>query len=159
MALILSGDTGPSFVQSAAMPTGSVIQTINVIYSAQASNSSGTLSDTGLSASITPTSSTSKILISVTMNGIYNGSNPNTGVQFAVLRGSTNLNIFTNYTCYLGTAAYSLLTSASTVYLDSPATTSSTTYKVQFARNAGSGTVGVQWNSDVSSIILQEIHG
>jgi hypothetical protein len=139
------------------LPLGTVLQTVYGNYSTQVSNSTGTFTDTGVTATITPFSSTSKILVLVTVNGIYNGANANTGVQLAILRGATNLNAFTNYICYLGTASYSLLAAAAANYLDSPATTSATTYKVQFARNAGSGSVGVQWNSDVSSITLIEV--
>jgi len=156
--LTLPNVTG-TFLTSATttgFPAGSVIQVVSATYSTSASTSGTTLVDTGLSASITPTSSSSKILVLVTMNGLINGSTANTGIKLAILRGSTNINTFAEYTCYTGASA-SLITSAAGNYLDSPSTTSSTTYKVQFARRDGSGTVSVQANSDSSTIVLMEI--
>jgi hypothetical protein len=135
-----------------------VLQVVSANYSTQTNTTGTTLVDTGLSASITPTSSSSKILVLVTMNGLLNGGTANTGVKLAILRGSTNINTFAQYTCYIGSSV-ALLASAAGNYLDSPSTTSSTTYKVQFARNDGSGTVTVQANSDSSTIVLMEIAG
>ena len=155
MALILSGDTG---VPASGMPTGSVIQTVSASYATPTNTSGTTLVDTGLTASITPTSATSKILILVTMNGLLNGGTANTGIKLAILRGATNINTFAEYTCYISSSS-ALIASAAGNYLDSPNTTSSTTYKIQFSRRDGSGTVSVQANSDSSTIILQEIKG
>jgi hypothetical protein len=42
-------------------------------------------------------------------------------------------------------------------YLDSPATTSATTYKTQIANPDGSGAVGTQANNEYSTITLMEI--
>jgi hypothetical protein len=137
---------------------GNVLQVVSATYSTATSTSGTALVDTGLSASITPTSSSSKILVLVTMNGLLNGGTADTGIKLAILRGSTNINTFAEYTCYLGSSV-SLITSAAGNYLDSPSTTSSTTYKVQFARRDGSGTVSVQANSDSSTIVLMEIAG
>ena len=137
---------------------GNVIQVVSATYSTATITSGTTLVDTGLSASITPTSSSSKILVLVTMNGLLNGATAATGVRLAILRNSTNINTFAEYTCYTSASA-SLIASAAGNYLDSPSTTSSTTYKVQFARRDGSGTVSVQANSDSSTIVLMEIAG
>ena len=66
MALILSGDTGPSFVQSAAMPTGSVIQVQYSVGGSSGTSTSTTYVDDGLNVSITPKFSTSKIFVTCT---------------------------------------------------------------------------------------------
>jgi hypothetical protein len=68
MALILSGDTG---VPASGMPTGSVIQTVQATYGTQVSTSSSTYIDTGLTATITPSSATSKIMVIVCQNGLH----------------------------------------------------------------------------------------
>jgi hypothetical protein len=153
--LITTASSGQS-IPKAALPTGSVLQVVQGTYSTVTSTSGTTLIDTGVTATITPTSSSSKIFVLVTMNGLYNANVASVAVKLAILRNSTNLNAFCNYTNFITTTA-GLLTSASSNYLDSPATTSATIYKVQFARVDGSGTVGVQWNSDFSSITLLEI--
>jgi hypothetical protein len=44
-------------------------------------------------------------------------------------------------------------------YMDSPATTSSTTYKVQFNLSIGTGSITAQRDSATSSIILMEVKG
>jgi hypothetical protein len=154
MALILSGDTG---VPASGMPTGSVIQTVNAAYSTQTSTSSSSYTDTGLTASITPTSSSSKILVIVSVNGVYkNGSNASIGLN--VMRDATQITqIAINGLSYTGDTSASQ-TSGSINYLDSPATTSATTYKVQFKNGASSGSsVTINDSSCTSTITLLEI--
>ena len=133
-------------------------QTINS--GSQFSTGSGTYVDvTGYNCSITPTSSTSKIL--VTINPIFllnNGSGTSQRVALKLLRDSTSLldqNDFCSHQVgnaeadYLGVAGYFQ-------YLDSPSSTSALTYKVQIKQHAGGGTTYVQ---ATSSIMLQEISG
>lgn len=144
-----------SKIESAGLGSGTVLQVIQGSTTTATSTSGTTLVDTGLSANITPKFATSKILVLVTMNGLITFGT-NTGIRLAILRGSTNINTFAEYTCYTNASA-SLILSAAGNYLDSPSTTSSTTYKVQFARKDGSGNVSVQGNSDSSTIILMEI--
>ena len=133
-------------------------QTINS--GSQFSTGSGTYVDiTGMNCSITPTASTSKIL--VTLNPIFllnNGSGTSQRVGLKLLRDSTSLldqNDFCSHQVgnaeadYLGVAGYFQ-------YLDSPSTTSSITYKVQIKQHAGGGTTYVQ---TTSSIMLQEVSG
>ena len=133
-------------------------QTINS--GSQFSTGSGTYVDiTGMNCSITPTASTSKIL--VTLNPIILINYASGGTQrcaVKLLRDSTSLldqNDFCTHQVgnaeadYLGVAGYFQ-------YLDSPSTTSSITYKVQIKQHAGGGTTYVQ---TTSSIMLQEVSG
>ena len=133
-------------------------QTINS--GSQFSTGSGTYVDvTGYNCSISPTSTSSKIL--VTINPIFllnNGSGTSQRVALKLLRDSTALldqNDFCTHQVgnaeadYLGVAGYFQ-------YLDSPSSTSSITYKVQVRQHAGGGTTYVQ---ETSSIMLQEISG
>jgi hypothetical protein len=150
--ILASGQSIPS----AALPVGSVLQVVQGTYSISVSNSTSTFADTGVTATITPKFSTSKVLILATVNGLYNNANSATDLKLAIFRGATNLNAFLVDTNYIGTAT-ALITSASANFLDSPASSSALTYKIQFARNAGAGTVNVQSNGDVSSITLLEI--
>ena len=133
-------------------------QTINS--GSQFSTGSGTYVDvTGYNCTISPTSTSSKIL--VTINPLFllnNGSGTSQRVGLKLLRDSTSLldqNDFCSHQVgnaeadYLGVAGYFQ-------YLDSPSSTSTLTYKVQVKQHAGGGTTYVQ---ETSSIMLQEISG
>jgi hypothetical protein len=134
MAIVINGTgtiTGISATDGLSSPqTGSVLQVVNATYSTLASSTSSTYADTGLSASITPKFSTSKILVMIGAAGCSKQTG-NTGVGLRILRGSTTILNFEGGICYSGNSNY-LSASASTSYLDSPATTSATTYKLQF---------------------------
>jgi len=144
-------------VAAARLPAGAVLQVVSATYSTQVTNSTQTNADTGLTATITPSSATSKILCIVNMAGLYNGGNNGLGHQLQLIRGATNIGTFARYTNYI-TSALGLINHAGYNFLDSPSTTSATTYKVQFCKSDGTaGTVGVQQNSDVSAITLMEI--
>ena len=133
-------------------------QTINS--GSQFSTGSGTYVDiTGMNCSITPTASTSKIL--VTLNPIVlmnNGSGSTQRWSLKLLRDSTSLldqNDYFSYQLGNGEADYNGI-AGYFQYLDSPSTTSSITYKVQIKQHAGGGTTYVQASS---SIMLQEVSG
>lgn len=159
MALILSGDTGPSFVQSAAMPAGTVLQTVTGTTSTEVTNSGGSYTDTGLTATITPKSATSKILVLVNQVGVVkNNGNASNGIYLKLLRNGTQISLITNAAGYTGTTLVNYVGTLSTSYLDSPATTSALTYKTQFTNNTSAGTVYVQASSEATSTItLMEI--
>jgi hypothetical protein len=159
-ATIASGNISASIltsgtVPSARQPTGSVLQVVNATYSTEVSTGSSTFSDTGLSASITPSSATNKILVLVDIQGTKN--NNNTGLDLILVRGSTNILQFAKNAGYTGTTAYNIIGSVSCSYLDSPSTTSSTTYKVQFASNANLTNARINDNTQASTITLMEI--
>lgn len=136
-----------------------VLQVVNATYGTQVSNGSTTYADTGLTATITPKFSTSKILVLVHQSSI--AKDGATSVNTKLLRNSTNILVFGGTMSASASAANTSASSASCSYLDSPATTSAVTYKTQFAINNGSGvTAYVQWNSiGFSSITLMEIAG
>lgn len=135
--------TTGTLVTSNAMPTGSVLQVVSTNKTDTFTSAAGsTWTDiTGMSVSITPTRSTSKIMIVVSMFGVFWQQGFN-GMILSLLRGSTAIGGgdaagsrsrvigTTNSTGYGGVldigSQYHL------TYIDSPATTSSTTYKMQF---------------------------
>jgi len=152
---------------------GKVLQVVQTVKTDTFSSSTGSFIDvTGLSVSITPSSASNKILI---LSDIRYGTNANSGYAFfKLLRGSTDI--------YLGDAAGSrirgfggggstdaaTLTQLSTVFLDSPSTTSSTTYKIQiYNQNAATYAVYVNrtyndtdntsYSRAASSITVMEI--
>ena len=128
----------------ARLPTGSVLQVVNSYTTTTTTTTSASAVDTALSATITPTSSSSKILVLMSSNGqcARVGSVANGDMYFYIVRGSTQLtssrlginfgvttwnDFFPAQNCY--------------TYLDSPATTSATTYKMQISVSSGSLTV------------------
>jgi hypothetical protein len=160
--LITTASSGQS-IPKAALPTGSVLQVVQAVKTDTATTSSLTFGDiTGLSVSITPTSATSKILVLLTLGGI--AINPN-AVQINLVRNSTNIaqpdsgpNKAT-MSPYPG--AINASRNSSINWLDSPATTSATTYKVQWCVDGGTAYLnrhisGLDYNS-VSTITVMEI--
>jgi hypothetical protein len=137
---------------------GNVLQVVNATYSTPATSSSSTYADTGLTATITPTSTSSKILILVHQAGVGKDYlNTNNAVHLRLLRGSTQLSEFAIDFALTVSATYNLNFNASTAYLDSPATTSAVTYKTQFRNKVAAAAVYVQNNGDMSTITLLEI--
>jgi len=155
--LITTGSTG-QVIPKAALPTGSVLQVVQAQYSSQSATSSNIFTDTGLTASITPTSATSKILVLATVNGLEksNGNN-NNSVGLKLVRNSTDLSTYIVFAGWTN-SLFSLITPSGVInYLDSPATTSSTTYKVQFRNEQNASAVYVQSSGSISFIVLMEI--
>jgi hypothetical protein len=141
--------TGTQSIPKAALPTGSVLQVVSATYSTQLDTSSTTYVDTGLSVSITPTSSTSKILVIASLLGT--GKNAaNDIAKFRLVRGSTE--ICQVHDCFYTNNTSPNFSPVTFHTLDSPATTSSTTYKAQIASGAGS-TVTFNANSRSNSTI------
>lgn len=134
---------------------GKVLQVVQGTTTTGAGNSTNTYADTGLSASITPTSATSKVLVMVNQIVDKRAGNVDSAVDLRILRGATSI-LESTYIFYTGSslAIYGI---ASLVYLDSPSTTSSTTYKTQFRNAIGAASVNVQQNSNGSFITLLEI--
>jgi hypothetical protein len=147
-------------IPSAALPVGSVLQVVSAITATQVSNSTSTPVDTGLTATITPKFATSKILVLVSQNGLQKTSaNSSNCIDINLLRGATSLLTPNAVGALLETGtALALIGSASIAFLDSPATTSATTYKTQFASRNGAASVLVQYaNISNSTITLLEI--
>jgi len=131
-----------------------VIQVVQSTSTGQASTTSTSFVTTGLSVTITPQSTTSKIL--VTFSGVPFTSSTNYG-YYTIYRNSTNL-AGGSTTAFSECSTSQVGTNASFTFLDSPSTTSATTYTVYF--KASSGTV--YWNdgtTTVSTITAQEISG
>lgn len=144
----------------AALPTGSVLQVVNAVYATQASSATNTPVNTGLTATITPKFSTSKILVLVNQSGLYkSAANTANGIDIILLRGATNICSFISNAGITGTLLQNGVASGSASALDSPATTSATTYKTQFFSTSNTATVYVQANNDTSTMILMEIAG
>ena len=134
---------------------GKVLQVVSATYSTETSNSTSTYADTGLTASITPSAASSKVLILVFSGDIYkSNANVLNRLSYRIMRGATSIHVAE--TIYTGAATELKMTHASS-YLDSPNTTSSTTYKTQFMNPANAASVTVQNNNSTATITLLEI--
>ena len=74
-------------------------------------------------------------------------------VGIRILRDATNI-----FTSVQGVFAANVGASVTSIYLDSPATTSATTYKVQFNRATGSGTAYSNVSGTLSNLVVMEIY-
>ena len=156
--VITTDDIAASAITRAKMGyAGAILQVVNAAYSTQATNSTTTYSDTGLTAAITPSSSSSKILVLVSQNGIYKSAgNATNAISLKLFRDATEIALAQD-ALYTSTASQLYIGTISFCYLDAPATTSSTTYKTQFANIIAASTVGVQVTNSTSHITLMEV--
>jgi hypothetical protein len=162
-----SGVTKATVNSSGLSSPGHVLQVVNATQGTEVGTTSSTYIDTGLSASITPSSSSSKILVLVSQNGVgkdASGGGGNTRLGMRLFRDSTQILQMEGISSQNGLTSSSFIGSVSTCYLDSPATTSSTIYKTQFANLDNNGTVRVNTSSGAgkesySTITLMEIAG
>ena len=139
---------------------GKVLQVVQATTSTAVEVASTTYADSGLSASITPSSASNKVLVIVTQNiDIAINDNGLKGYM-KLLRDATD--IVTDSIVQIiagGLTSHQMQLNHSIVYLDSPSTTSSTTYKTQIKVNDAnnSGRIRAQDESSPSQIILMEI--
>ena len=153
----------PSWATPAAGGGGKVLQVVYVNYSTSTTNSTQTYADTGLSATITPTLSSSKVLVLVNQKMYVARTAIQAGAALKLLRGATSIftpdtgNNESIYTRATGATIMELALGAGIQYLDSPATTSATTYKTQTRGYDAGTTTTTQINDSISSITLMEI--
>ena len=176
MAISTIGQNGlqqSRILTAVQQPAGAVLQVVSTTKTDTFSTTSTSFTDiTGLSVSITPTSSSSKILVISSLCGAVSGAS-NTG-QYRLMRDSTAIGI--------GDAAGSRTRSSSGLTyqadtnrldsytfqtLDSPATTSAITYKVQTITSSASFAVYIgrtytdsdsaTWPRTASTITVMEI--
>ena len=160
-------------VTSSKLSSGKVLQVVSVVDDTDTSITSATYTDTGLSANITPISTSSKVLITVNHSIYLSRSTTNTYGGYKLLRGSTD--IF-NPNPNDGNGPYGLgytsgETSAvlsafhTTQFLDSPSSTSQVTYKTQGRVYIASSSAQIRFNynnsvnNGKSVMTLMEVSG
>ena len=145
-----------SFSDSTSLPAASlnslrgafrVLQLFSASTTTQVTSTSTAYADIGLSVTITPTATTNKILLIAATSGYANNFSAAIGIRF--LRDATD--VFTSRQANL--VAFSGM-SFTSIYLDSPSSTSAITYKVQGARQFGSGTILFQESAAATSTFL-----
>ena len=136
---------------------GKVVQVVSGSTSTQVTNTANSYIDTGLTASITPSSTSNKILV-VVQQSIKKDAG-NTWCDVILLRDSTQIGIFASI-AYNGVSEHNYIgIGAGCSFLDTPSSTSSLTYKTQFRNVAATSSVFAQTDNGLSSITLMEIAG
>ena len=156
---IQSASLASGVPSSSNMPTGSVLQVVQGSTTTQTTSSSTTYTAaSGVTATITPKFSTSKILVLVSSTVSSGG-----GGQYIYTAIAKNGTV-----TFEGSASYAVGSGTNIwcpcimSYLDSPATTSATTYAMYFRQANGglSGNVQVGWGNTINSTVtLMEIAG
>tara|TARA_R100001377_G_scaffold11619_1_gene5807 strand:- start:550 stop:1017 length:468 start_codon:yes stop_codon:yes gene_type:complete len=137
------------------MPAGATLQVVNAVNTTYATSTSSTYSDTGLTATITPKFSTSKILIII--SACLGNSTAAKNNNVIIVRGSTELQSFSRV---MFNGASHSSAQQSFINLDSPNTTSSTTYKLQFMTDSGAFRFNdSSGDTPSSTITLMEVAG
>jgi len=156
---VLTADSAQATGMKWATPSsgGKVLQVVAAYTTTATVSTSSTFATTSLTASITPTLNTSKILIMHNLQEVYkNSGDTENSVKIRLVRGTTAIITSANQLGWTQ-ASNKLTVSQSSSFLDSPATTSSTTYTVQFASYVNGQQSYVQLANGESSIILMEI--
>ena len=148
---------------------GKIIQIVQTTKTDTFSTTATTFTDvTGLSASITPSSSSNKVLVMVSSNSSTSGGN---NAMMRLARGGTGIFVGDTASSRVLASAQSRVNDTNGAvtltfsFLDTPSTTSATTYQVQYEVQAGTGTINrTQSDTDnaniartASSIILMEV--
>lgn len=156
---VLTADSSTATGLKWAAPAsgGKVLQVIQGTTTTVVSNSTTTYADTGITATITPSAVTSNILVLVTVSGANKtAGNASNALALRLQRDSTTISNFATYLMYTN-SLLQMYGGSSLAYLDSPATTSAITYKVQFKNNVAAAAVQVQDAGEMSTIVLLEI--
>jgi len=168
MTTTITGATGIDNIKAA---TGAVLQVKSTFVGTTFSSTATAFTDMGLSVSITPTSTSSKILVSYNLGTV--DVSADTRIAFRIMRDSTPVGVGSSAgSRALATTAATAVTQRgqphSFQFLDSPSTTSAITYKVQQFNQGSTLELGIRHNNDPDdasvyrtgyNIIVQEIAG
>jgi hypothetical protein len=141
---------------------GKVLQVVEGKFTGYASLTTSTFTDSGVTVTITPSATSSKVLIFATLNGVLkNVGSASSGVKIQLLRGATAIGAAGDRTAFTNTSVMANIGSVSINTLDSPATTSATTYKVQIASSVNGQLSAINdydsANTSICTIIAMEI--
>jgi len=165
------GTTGQVLTVAGGIPSwatpagggGKVLQVVQGTLTGIASRNATSFGDTGITVSITPSSATSKVLVLGNVSGATKAVG-NSGAKLALqlVRTSTAILDMSDSNGYTGSSLDNVVGTVGFTYLDSPATTSATTYKIQFASGVSGQNVYINDYRDasdttVSTIVVMEI--
>ena len=145
----ITGDLAVGGTITGGSITGRILQKVTVNFNTNFDTTSGTYVSTGHTASITPSSTANKVLVLLTATLGNNTANKNS--VLSITRGGTSLSGGgTTAFCAALSSAGNIYVNSAVNYLDSPSTTSSTTYTVTVAAESGS-TAQYNYAASISS--------
>jgi len=133
-----------------------VLQVVQGTTNTLVTNSTNTYADTTLTATITPSSTSSKILVITSQDIGKDNGNAGNLIQMRLVRGASEITQSGNLLTYTGSAIFNIITHTFS-YLDSPATVAATTYKTQINNPNNTASVKAQYGGGLSTITLMEI--
>ena len=134
-----------------------VLQVVSSTFSTATSSSSTSYVTTGVSATITPSSTSSKVLIMYSGMGYVTPADK--GASFTIFRGTvagTNLASSANGFSLMYSSSADLMAQVSLQFLDSPSTAAAQTYTIGMKVDSG-GTIQTMRSSNTAAITLMEI--
>ena len=134
---------------------GKVLQVIQASDSTVRTRTATTFATTNVAATITPSSATSKVLMIVHLSDVGRASG--NSMKLRMVRGATEIIKFGSNNGYMNISGILYMGTNSITYLDSPSTTSATTYTVEFASMQSGLDVTVSGGDATSTITLLEI--
>jgi len=157
---VLTADSAQATGLKWATPTSKILQVVGATSTTEVSTTSTTYVSAGLSVSITPTSSTSKILVMLSTPFWAESSATSLAAYARLYRDSTGLTADGfNYYYKASSSLMSIYSQFNLTYLDSPATTSAISYNLQVRSNFSTTQIWTQKNGYVGSIIAIEVAG
>jgi hypothetical protein len=162
---VLTADSSTSTGLKWAAPAGAgkVLQVVSATTTTSTTIATTTLTDTTVTATITPTSATSKILVLISAQMYHTRSTAQAFAGGVVLRGATTILNYgvehLNAVRATGSTSITVVSNQAYTYLDSPNTTSATTYKLQakVEETADNHSITCQNGGSPSTITLLEI--
>jgi len=133
---------------------GGIIQVVQDTYNTESSTANTSYTATGLSVNITPTSTSSKVLVLFNLPLQKGGSNLR--ISVGLHRGGSEIYLANREACFNNQTNQATET-VSGMFLDSPATTSAVTYDVRVRVSSGSGTFYWSVSSTVCTLTAMEV--
>ena len=135
--------------------SGTLLQTVTATSGAGTYVGSGTAWDdiTGMNVTITPSKSTSKVMVSWHASVMVNPVSGSTPIQCRLMRGSTEVHRLGDNYCNESDAWRTYVESG--VFIDAPATTSATNYKIQFSTGGSTTDSNVRINEYSGNLFIQ----
>ena len=155
--LTVDNIVGATTAANVKLPSGCILQVVQGSHNVAVGISTGTYTFTGLTATISPKFSSSKILVQVEHQGCASVAMSTGSINMRLQRNSSDIHKFALGYWY-SPQANAFRGPISTSFLDSPSTTSATVYRTMFAANDGGACYVQNDNANsVSTITLMEI--
>ena len=144
-------------VTAAKRGAGAILQVVYGYDNSQITNNTSTYADTGLSATITPSSTSNKILVLASQ--ACNQKSGNNYFRMRLLRNSTEIAKIDDGAGYTNNGNDNIVGTIGCSLMDTPVDTNAHTYKLQFMTPSNSALVLVNCNNALSTMLLMELAG